>query len=1028
MEEGLTRPPDDSDNLNLEIDKLFHDLTGKEEYSAARIRMLEAELEKKNREMQALAAGLDARENQFRDREGKLKEIADKDNEAVVTFYDRMLKDFGDKEKKLLLEVKDLKEELIARTSEVEKVRNEVDEMRSRLNQAVEQCSEEQNKGREKDIFAQSARSALKDKEQEVAKIWHILEETKAELAREKARLTAKDAAIDSLHKVRQNLELDVSRVSGAMAQGEQGFYEKAELLKKELKDKEHLAAELERRLATAEKRLGEVAGEAEGREKVLAALRAEHDAAQTALSESAAKGRALEEKIQILLSRAQKGGAEQKLARLLEAKDEVNKNLSQKIQGLEDALASVHGEYADQLKAAADEKSCVLLDLKRREEETAAARERQRALEKELADTAERWRFADAQLNNAVMNLRKRDNEIEMLNGRVASLEHERENYKKISAQARAAAADFAALADKGENEQITKLFSALKDEASKYADLLKKHEDLSLRCGLLGAEKAQALAEAERLAKENRSLSAGAERKAGGLLEVRNEMIKELNSRIKSLEDSLSVERGRNADLFQAAEDEKKGMMLELKRKEEETSSSGERRRAVEKELADTSEKWRLAAAQLNNAVMNLRKRDNDIEMLNGRLASLEHECENYRKTATRAQSAAAEFSALAGKSENEQVSKLFAALKSEGDRYAELQKKHEELGMKAGALDAEKAKALAEAGRLAAENRALTEKIESGADRKEALGLQEKLKAAEESFKAELARAGEAEKTRYEALSQEMRQVGAQLRQKELELEATRSELHPLKAEYEALLESKRRLSEKYSEELRSESAAFEEAARNIRKRDEILSRLAVSVSETRREAEKLKAEKAALAESLRHKKAGQDKGLRKALAEAGKKLSDKERRLERINGDLEKAKKEKAALLEKERGLKAGRDSGPYSSMLKDAEEKLAQKEKLLRDLQSRMERVTADFTSLKRQDSQLSARSTELSGDLAELLAGISHQVSNSISVIRSHAEFCLETPDPSGVKESLSVIVRNIVLLQKKIEDMLEQH
>ncbi|MBI4802512.1 MAG: hypothetical protein HY796_08320 [Elusimicrobia bacterium] len=191
--------------------------------------------------------------------------------------------------------------------------------------------------------------------------------------------------------------------------------------------------------------------------------------------------------------------------------------------------------------------------------------------------------------------NGRDRDNAIEMLNGRLASLEHERENHRKISAQAQAAAAEFSALAGKSENEQIAKLFAALKDEAAKYGELLEKHEELNLKVEFLSAEKARALAEAGRLARENTALSSGAEQKAGELLQGRNEAIKELMRKIKSMEESLSAERGKNAGLLKAAEDEKTGVLVELKRSEEETAAVRDRQRSLEHELGDTAEKWR-------------------------------------------------------------------------------------------------------------------------------------------------------------------------------------------------------------------------------------------------------------------------------------------------------------------------------------------------------------------------------------------------------------------------------------------------
>ena len=50
---------------------------------------------------------------------------------------------------------------------------------------------------------------------------------------------------------------------------------------------------------------------------------------------------------------------------------------------------------------------------------------------------------------------------------------------------------------------------------------------------------------------------------------------------------------------------------------------------------------------------------------------------------------------------------------------------------------------------------------------------------------------------------------------------------------------------------------------------------------------------------------------------------------------------------------------------------------------------------------------------------------MAHQVANSISIIRSHAEFCAEAPEADGARESLAVIVRNIVGLQNKIDKIM---
>ena len=236
--------------------------------------------------------------------------------------------------------------------------------------------------------------------------------------------------------------------------------------------------------------------------------------------------------------------------------------------------------------------------------------------------------------------------------------------------------------------------------------------------------------------------------------------------------------------------------------------------------------------------------------------------------------------------------------------------------------------------------------------------------------------------------------------------------------LKNEYDGLLEDRKALQEKYAAELRTENALREEARRNISERDKLISELARSGDDALREAEKLKAEKESLAGALTSLKAGEDKELRRALAESDKLLKAKEQDLSRITFDLEKVKNDKASLIEDERRLNDDLGSRPYRALLKEAEDHLLQKEKMLGELHARMERVTRDSAALKRGGARPDS-------ELADLLSGISHQVSNSVGIIRSNAEFCLEAPETADLKESLGAIVRNIVTLQKKIEDML---
>lgn len=83
----------------------------------------------------------------------------------------------------------------------------------------------------------------------------------------------------------------------------------------------------------------------------------------------------------------------------------------------------------------------------------------------------------------------------------------------------------------------------------------------------------------------------------------------------------------------------------------------------------------------------------------------------------------------------------------------------------------------------------------------------------------------------------------------------------------------------------------------------------------------------------------------------------------------------------------------------------------------------MKRLDGDFEELKKRGP--AAGSPGYMPEFEELVAGVAHQIANSISIIRSHAEFCSDSPEAEGVGDSLRVIVRNIVALQKKIDTIM---
>ncbi|MEA3307698.1 MAG: ATP-binding protein, partial [Elusimicrobiota bacterium] len=152
---------------------------------------------------------------------------------------------------------------------------------------------------------------------------------------------------------------------------------------------------------------------------------------------------------------------------------------------------------------------------------------------------------------------------------------------------------------------------------------------------------------------------------------------------------------------------------------------------------------------------------------------------------------------------------------------------------------------------------------------------------------------------------------------------------------------------------------------------------------------------------------------------------KELKKREGEIIKLHKQLDKSKIEKSELITHERDMKIAFSEKPYRRKIKEAERKLIEKEHRIQNLSLKLENIENEFKKLKSvQGATSDGYIKRSSGNLEDLVAGISHQISNSISIIRSHAEFCLETPEKQKIRESLEAIVRSIIGLQKKIEEI----
>lgn len=570
--------------------------------------------------------------------------------------------------------------------------------------------------------------------------------------------------------------------------------------------------------------------------------------------------------------------------------------------------------------------------------------------------------------------------------------------------------------------------------------------------------AETAAALAEKEtQLRDANHKLKdltkEFAEIKSGALHENAaraREAAAAMAARVEELENSLEQNALRHTEKFRAVQAELVAVRADLRAREEETSSLRSREETISKELGDAEEKWKFSTAQLNNAASRLRNAENELEIIQGRLRSVEEERDKFRAAAIKAETAASSMAAREAKARDGEAAGLVAALEEQSAKYTDLLRRYDDLVLQREASSHEKAGLRAEADSLRAALKAAQDALDAGAGeklgehssyvervralelglKKKDFELQEALSAAAsaaretEELRAELeekeysaAGAAEAEKARYAVLSEKMHNAESLLKKKEFELDEARAALSGLEDECLLLRRSRADLGEKFSREIQAENELLKESQARIVEREAVISRLSATEETLKKEAEALRKEKQQLLAQVRKK--ASEKGQSK-VTEAERMLTEKESSLQKLSAELERTRAEKAELQGREKGLREELRAKPYRAMLREAEEKLLIKEKMLADMNSRMKKIGKDFEELKTRGQ--SAGAPGYMPDFEELVAGVAHQIANSISIIRSHAEFCAEAPDAEGARESLDVIVRNIVNLQKKID------
>ncbi|OGR76217.1 MAG: hypothetical protein A2X32_03020 [Elusimicrobia bacterium GWC2_64_44] len=1034
MEEQVSHISD-LEGLNSELDGFLADLHGREETLAARVKTLEEELKGAR-----ASAGAEL---------GRLAQ----------------------KEAALSSAMEDLRTTLARESSAAVSLASERDELLRRLDVASRQLAEARSVLAAKEASLQETREAMKAREAELSA---AVKEARASSKEEAAKLSA------AAEEARAALAKESAKFSAAVLDRDD-FARRAEAANEILN---------EARTALAEKDALLKETRTAAREKA-AELASALDKANSALHDEAAKVSGLLSERDVLLRRLEalaagleeeKNGSAKKEAQLKEARAAAKDKAAELTAGLEQVRAALREESAKAAELASVRDALLRqladsADLLQEEKKDSAKKD------EALAEVREAAKNKNSEFSAA---LKGKDEELGRtlrgLEDLRADLTLERANVKDREAQLQKAARlreglekklELSAQENSRSEEGYLLKLELVKKELREQA---KRAEELERKLAAAGARLDDALEEAAKKEKLLSELSAALTAKDAQLKEAgaklsalasdyaklkdgsghenaerARQLAASMAARVEELENTLAQAAERHLEKYRSVQAELSGARAEIRSREEENAALRAREDTISKELGDAEEKWKFASAQLHNSASKLRNSENELEILSGRLRSLEEERDKFRAAAIKAETAAAGMAARESKARDGEAAGLMAALEEQAAKYTDLLRKYDDVallnetlarekaGLKAeadslrGALTAAQASADAEAGEKRGVQSSLAERLRAAeaqlkkkdfeleAARAEASAAEleaEELRASLDEAETSAAGEAEAEKVRYAALSERVHNADALLKKKEFELEEARGSLSGLEQECSLLRSSRASLGEKYAREIQAENELLKEAQAKILERDSVISRLSTAEEAIKGEAEALKRERQGLLALVRKKAAG---GAHSAkVSEAERLLKEKESRLEKLRAELENTRAEKAELQGREKELREELKARPYRAMLRESEEKLLIKEKMLADLGARMKRIGHDFEELKARGQ--SAGAPGYLPEFEELVAGVAHQVANSISIIRSHAEFCSEAPDSEGARESLDVIVRNIVNLQKKID------
>jgi len=453
------------------------------------------ELEGLNTELEGFISDLKGREEGYSSRIADLEAALAETKAQAVSFASAL---------------QEARAALVGETSRSAALSSERDYLASKLESVSRLLDEEKGRSAEKDIFINSSRSAIRDREAESENIWKAMEEMKGELASERAAVRDREDRLQRAVKAREELERKLEQAARDAERSKDGFLLKIDLVKKELKEQTLRGEELGRGLAAAGARLDEALEDGERKEKLLAELRA--------LAEKEALQKTASQKILDLSKEAEglRGGRGKESAGY---NRELAAALAERVRELETELSGRAADSLEKFRASQAALAEAQSALRRKEEENASLRAREGTSLKDLRDAEEKWKLSAVQLHDAVAKLRAAENENEINAGRITTIEAERDKFRAAALKAETAAsllADRQSLSRDGEDPG---LMAALKEQASSYSELLSKYDGLLLANEALSREAESARAEAAALRARPGEAGAGrGQEKAGG------------------------------------------------------------------------------------------------------------------------------------------------------------------------------------------------------------------------------------------------------------------------------------------------------------------------------------------------------------------------------------------------------------------------------------------------------------------------------------------------------------------------------